>query len=386
MIDTIKLLIEGSRFRCIRPELFMPNLNELFRTRSPNKKGRVVAYQNPSSKDIKEGHYKPSLSVTYRGDRSDLLIQFSVPKLLYGNNFEEVEESDFDTVIGKLASILQHEMGISISHEALISAPVSQVDFCKNIVFQDYTVVSGVLTILSKAIVPKYHDLKKVDYKDGGHSLHVYCHSRELVFYDKIAELRASKHRAVEKEDREFNLQPSLFQPNKERAPPFEVLRIERRLKNKRMLRTMLDEYGLKFEPNFKNLFSVGLSKQIIWSAWNDLVNKSSYLAVTDLDMFTAIEIISQKTGWKGQKLAAFAGLLVALQQGGERALYRAFRTRGCPTTFRRMMDEIKQLDLPLDQVKFQPIFTIDEQIQIFKSLKFSHYGLHYNYGPKHGF
>ncbi len=378
MIDTVKLLIDGTRFRCIRPELFRPNLNELFRTRAPNKKGRVVAYQNPSSKDIQEGHYKPSLSATYRGDRSDLLIQFSVPKLLYGNNFEEVEESDFDTVIGKLASILQYEMGISIAHEALMSAPVSQVDFCKNVVFQDYTTVSGFLTILSKAIVPKYHDLKKVDYKDGGHSLHIYCHSRELVFYDKIAELRASKHRAVEKEDRQFNVQPSLFQTGKERAPPFEVLRIERRLKNKQMLRSMLREYGFQFEPNFKNLFSSGLSKQIIRSAWNDLVNKSPYLAMPDVDMLTAIEIISQRTGWKGQKLMAFAGLLVALQQkGGDRALYRSFRARGHPRTFSRMINEIKQLDFPLDQVKFQPIFTVDEQIQTFKPLRFSQYELY---------
>lgn len=54
---------------------------------------------NPTSKDKKQGIYKPRLTALKQGKRHSLKIEFSAPKLLFGNNASEVSESDFDKIV-----------------------------------------------------------------------------------------------------------------------------------------------------------------------------------------------------------------------------------------------------------------------------------------------
>ena len=68
-----------------------------------------------------------------------LKIEFSAPKMLFGNNFDELTDSDFPNLLTKLKRTLK-EMGVFILEDHLTSAPVSAIHFSKNIPLTDYTI------------------------------------------------------------------------------------------------------------------------------------------------------------------------------------------------------------------------------------------------------
>ena len=47
------------------------------------------------------------MTIIKRGREIYLKIEFSAPKLLFGNNLEELEEADFDKIINKLQEIIK---------------------------------------------------------------------------------------------------------------------------------------------------------------------------------------------------------------------------------------------------------------------------------------
>lgn len=110
-------------------------------------RGYFTLVQNPTSAELKQGIYKPRLTLTHRfncSGRSErtLAIEFSIPKLLFGNNFDELTDKDFPAVIQKLQLILK-DMGVHVFEDCLINAPVSLVHYSKNIPLIDYTTPSN---------------------------------------------------------------------------------------------------------------------------------------------------------------------------------------------------------------------------------------------------
>ena len=106
-------------------------------------RSNITCKQNPTPNELKNGIYKPRLTVTKRINRAGsfeipLKIEFSIPKLLYGNNFDELTDTDFPAVIQKLKVVLR-KMGVYLFEKNLINAPVSSVHYSKNISLTDYT-------------------------------------------------------------------------------------------------------------------------------------------------------------------------------------------------------------------------------------------------------
>ena len=62
--------------------------------------------QNPTKEDERYGIYKPRLTLIRRWDGTKgiitLKIEFSIPKLLFGNNFDELSDNDFSDTIKRL--------------------------------------------------------------------------------------------------------------------------------------------------------------------------------------------------------------------------------------------------------------------------------------------
>jgi len=56
---------------------------------------------NPKAIDRKSGIYKPRLTLIKRGVMLLLKIEFSAPKLIFNNNLDELEESDFNSLVEK---------------------------------------------------------------------------------------------------------------------------------------------------------------------------------------------------------------------------------------------------------------------------------------------
>jgi len=139
MVDTIVLLLTKNTFEISDPDMFEPS------ARWAQTTSRVVrdmlSKQNPTKKELPAGIYKPRLTLSRRIGSKDKLeimlkVELSLPKLLFGNNFEELQHKDFVQLTRKLAETLE-TMGIIITPDGLAQAPVAAIHYSKNIPLTD---------------------------------------------------------------------------------------------------------------------------------------------------------------------------------------------------------------------------------------------------------
>jgi hypothetical protein len=104
MIDTIKLTLEDGAFNVIDTMKFKPDAELVLRayTKFP----LLKAIQNTTREESKDKIYKPKLTLSRSFGILRLVMEFSIPKLIFGNNFEEVSGLDYLFVIKKLQKVL----------------------------------------------------------------------------------------------------------------------------------------------------------------------------------------------------------------------------------------------------------------------------------------
>ncbi len=127
MIDTICLLIPKDKLTIVNlSDYGVPAWSLHSKTDQYDK-----FVKNPSKRDIDSGLYFPRLTGYKRkgfGQDANVRIEFSVPKLLFLNNLDELEERDFKKVIAVLQDRLK-TMGIIVTNLILENASVSSVHF-----------------------------------------------------------------------------------------------------------------------------------------------------------------------------------------------------------------------------------------------------------------
>jgi hypothetical protein len=131
-----------------------------------------------------------------------LKIEFSLPKLFFGNNFNELQLKDFIVLLNKLTDSLR-SMGVLTTSEILKQAPVSVVHYSKNIALTDGSTPYHYINKIKEANVKLSLDINQTDYRNEGHSFKWHCNSYEVVFYDKIKDLEKAKlssKRSLEKD------------------------------------------------------------------------------------------------------------------------------------------------------------------------------------------
>ncbi|GAG73973.1 unnamed protein product [marine sediment metagenome] len=198
MIDTIVLTIPKDKYIILDHDKFNPSTRGLFK--SPyyplGARSNFKCTQNPTKTELLKGIYKPRLTVTKRIRKGyfeiPLKIEFSIPKLIYGNNFDEIQEEDFRNVIKKLKKKLK-DMDILIRDIDLINAQVSAIHFSKNIALTDFSTCSMVIKELAKINLTKRLDLNKTSFRNEGQIIYFHCNSYEIAIYDKIKELEQAK-------------------------------------------------------------------------------------------------------------------------------------------------------------------------------------------------
>lgn len=65
-----------------------------------------------------------------------LKVELSLPKLFFGDNFQELQHKDFTALNNLLAERLA-SMGVIVDEDTLAHAPVAAIHYSKNIVLQD---------------------------------------------------------------------------------------------------------------------------------------------------------------------------------------------------------------------------------------------------------
>lgn len=279
MIDTVILRINKNDFT-ISPSAYSyfsqsvrPILDENIKT------GRFaeVTYQLPQ-KLRQTGLYFPRFSIIkarrHGGYAIFARVKFSAPKVLFGNNFDELAGSELKQVCEALSGRLRM-MGIIIHPETLASAAVSTIHYGKNIPFTDYTTASQIISDLAKCdtTIRKHHNAR--DYAGGGEALYLQTKTSGLIVYDKVQELKTTQHkkgRFEEDNQCQFYILDQI-------QTPFEVVRIEARLQEPEAIRNAFSRCNIDLHNGrFRDLFSQGIARIILMDYFSPFMAEQNKL------------------------------------------------------------------------------------------------------------
>ncbi len=376
MIDTVVLKVPHPKFIVTYPDMFTPNPSGLYRAPFLPFHGQpyIKCVNNPKKSDKDSGVYRPRLTIFKRvgggqgGFAINLHIELSLPKLLYGNNFDELRNADFDTVIATLKKQLLF-MGVMVSKENLESAEVHTVHYSKNVTFTDYATASQVLSLIPKMKLTKRLDLNRTHFINDGEAVRSYAKSHEFVMYDKIADLQQSQDRATEKSDRQFNPQMDMFTEMR-KALPIEVLRLELRLKSRQKMKAFFAKLDITNDLTFWSIFSENVSQRCIQHYWQDIYDALRPVLLQDLTPTEQCALIMrQRREWTPQRVLALVGLCVMLREDGHRKLRREFEKKFSPRTLQRMYKDVKGLDFKIIN-RAQPFEQVTQALAEYKPSK----------------
>jgi len=364
MLDTIKLTLDKTMFAILDISFFQKRLQNSLR-------GYFTLVQNPTKSELKQGIYKPRLTLSNRfnfSNRSEatLSIEFSVPKLIYNNNFDELTDDDFPAVIRKLKTVLK-KMKVGIFEHNLRNAPVSAIHYSKNIALTDYTTPHTYLEQLTKLNINQNLDTDRASFRNEGHSFKYRTNSFEVVFYDKLRDLQQAKKSEKRAEEKNNAIQLNLFDPPNPKKP-FEVIRIEIRLNKRQKINQILKKIDNETKPIFENIFNQKIAKKVLLHFINEIENAYppllTYQQNSPAKLFNSFLIANPDI--KPIKMLAMLGLKNILEDTGVRGFRQIIKRYGNPTWYslNKEMQKLKTAEIP-------SIFTLlRKEITIFKPLK----------------
>ena len=266
MIDTIILTLVEGTFEIINPDAFMPSAKWATQGSMHALRG-MISIQNPTKLELAMRIYKPRLTLSNRykaltGYKTLLKIELSLPKMFFGNNFEELTQKDFSALAQKLCAAL-HPMGIATDITTLAKASVSVIHYSKNILLTDGSTPYHYISKIKDANISLALDVNQTDYRNEGHCYKWHSGSYELVFYDKIRDLEKAKTSDKRSMEKDAAVQLHLYD-SLHAKKMFEVLRMEIRLTKRRKIQQLFKKLGIKAQLTFKGLFKTAIARKLL--------------------------------------------------------------------------------------------------------------------------
>lgn len=316
--------------------------------------GTYKKYTKNPPRGLNDGIYRPRITGMKRkvgtGVSSFLRVEFSVAKMLFDNNLQEVVEADFQKVVDRLAERLL-ETGLLIKKRDIINAVVAVVHPSKNIILSEGYTASLVAKELSKINLNKKFDLTKTTFRNDGQSLQGYTISHSVVFYDKIADLAKNKKRAIDKDQTPQQL--SLFVAIKKNIPSLEVLRFEVRICRKQKLDAVLRKLGFSKDATFKDIFKKDVCQKIVRFYWDTLIKGENLflfgLSQRPKQLLKAI--LTKENKIKPKEAVFLVGLhTLCRDENGIRELRQILENHTKQRNWYRFSDSIKRLNCLQDK------------------------------------
>lgn len=368
MVDTIVLTLPKDTFEISDPDMFEPSARWA-QTASRVVRG-MLSKQNPTKKELLAGIYKPRLTLSRRIGSKDkpeimLKVELSLPKLLFGNNFDELQRKDFVQLTHKLAETLG-TMGIIITPEGLAQAPVSGIHYSKNIPLTDGSTPYHFINKIKEANIKLSLDVNQTDYRNAGHSYKWHCNSYEVAFYDKIRDLEAAKTSSKRSIEKDSELQRTIFN-TLEKRKKLEILRMEVRLNKRQKMKSLFKTLGIKSDLTFKSFFRPVNARKVLLHYIDVIESKRpvllDYRTSSDKALIAAL-ILNNPENSPKQTLQMF-GLKKALEITTIRELRVMFKSND--RSWYRLMADVNKVKLPMVQSPFR---VIRECLTKFKPLK----------------
>jgi hypothetical protein len=364
MLDTIKLTIPSKMCTFTDKSKFLPeNTNAL--------RGYKTFVQNPTKSELLGGNYKPRLTITNRFNSSGysdwtLSIELSLPKLMFGNNFDELSDTDFPAIIDKLQSKLK-EMGVSVFTALIENAPVSAIHYSKNIPLIDGTTPHYYISKIKQANVPLSLDVNETSYQNDGYGFKWHANSYEVAFYDKVHDLGKAKtkgdKRAIERDNSiQFDLFDKLQNRNK-----FEILRMEVRLNHRQKMKKLFNNIGINTDLTFSKLYSPEISKAVLLN-YIDEIRKQRPLIIdtTSIDKDFISGLIVENPQMKLSKLFMLYGMKQAFNKIDTREL-RVVLAKYSGRSWSKLITEANSINIAKLP---DPLAFINSEIESYRPFK----------------
>jgi len=158
-----------------------------------------------------EGRYFPQVQIIERLKRTKLgmtptnkhlVVQVSLPKLLFGTNIFDIDEKLLPVIFTKLVETLK-EIDTEVTVDAIHSATVTRLDYSKIIqISPSYGSTKRILRALAPYDMKQSSDFNRSHYHDGrdGFYLKFFNSSQGLVLYDKFDEIVTNGKTHLEQE------------------------------------------------------------------------------------------------------------------------------------------------------------------------------------------
>lgn len=375
MLDTIALTLDRQQFEVLDPDRFSPSAIGVLMPpyHKLGARGNFACVLNPTKSDLAAGRYGPRLTLVRRkvrgGFSTTLRIEFSAPKLLFGNNFDELTGRDFEAVLDALHRAVT-AAGVRVRIDTLRAANVSAIHFAKNIAFVDHTTCSMVMAELDLIDLDKRLDLSHTDYRNEGHAIRYHANSYEVAFYDKLKDLEKARYSEKRSIERDYAPQLRLFDDRGAFPKELEVLRMEVRLGTRDKIRRVVGPIEPGTEPTFAALFNPFVAKTALMRFWRavrsqlPLIERASAERPEDL-----LARIAADGGGRPGALLQRLGAHVLVGSVGFRGA-GALMARHCnPRTWQRYKRQMKALS-PAETRGFSPLRKVDDALERFEPLR----------------
>jgi len=377
-IDTVTLTFYQNEFAILRPGDFTPNTNRItaLEPKDMGKGKYMPAKRNPTKQETTMHGYLPYITF-YRalragGTTTELRVQFSASKLIYGNSVDELLETDIELVYQRLFDGLKY-YGIRFfkGMDAIRNARVSCIHFAKNFPLANYMSSHEAITEIQKCDVTTWRDVSQSDYVNNGHGFKTHSKYYELAFYDKLAEHSKGK-RNQPVFDKDLQVQMDLF-GDKETVQPFELIRMEARLNNARTIKTALKNAGFEGkEVTFGSLCQKDVSQAVLKQQLAELYSRYPKISDAQAPDLHALfsELVVQNPNRSVATLLSAVGMRALNQEFGTRKLKDIVGSRRSPALLR----QAKKINHELVYRHEQPeVFQLlNEQLDKFEPVRVS--------------
>jgi hypothetical protein len=348
MIDTIVLSLTQDQFQILDHNRFNPSTVGLFEYPYTRMGSRafIKSVQNPTKKEMKSGFYRPRLTVIKAirngGYAIEMKIEFSIPKLVFGNNFDELDDDDFKCVLNLLQKTLS-DMSVIVKLDNLVSCSVSAVHYSKNIHLSDHTSCSMILDELQKIDLSKRIDTGSEKFRNGGYAIHFHTNKRDIVFYDKLKDLEQSRTSDSKALENDNATQIGLFE-SLSKLPCPEFFRMEVRLGDRKEIQKIFDKIEITKKITFCEVFNQSVSQKVLNHYWSEVEeNRSLFNFKTHgiVEFFDSLK--ANNPNLSSKKLLQLTAFVILGQEGGTKRLRTLLGYSGEPKQDKKWYDIKKQ-------------------------------------------
>jgi hypothetical protein len=367
-MDTIKTLIAFRDFTIINPERF-GGIAQVKRFEKANVYGNasMTCPAVITSKEKEQGYF-PRIALVcnpfnINQSFTNLSIEFSIPKLLFNNNIEEVKNSDFQAVIERLREKLLI-LGVDVNEEILKKAYVQRIDYSKNFLIKS-NIIEFLYNFTKIAIDPRLGGINR-DYQRGGTGIKFYTKLYHIIVYDKIAEinksLQYSDSRSLTKDNYS---QREIVEMLKEKD--IKLIRYEVSLKRKKMKKLL----PIK-DFTFENVFNTELAKQVLTKYIDTLHSGLRGINFNNDSIFSVADRIKLAFPTaKANKISSLTEYMRVITERGFDVLRKEYKMTSSQVS--RLKKEIQKInEIPESRNNIlEDIESIELSLKNFKALRF---------------